>query len=132
MLEQLELGNMQTITIKKSVANWTKTEKEINIAGRLFDVKEFDIQGDCFVLKGLFDEKENELIALIKEAQTQSNKSHPLQHCFTKIANKVFYVENINWFNFSSSMKIAQNFITPIEEVFVSFCPELVAPPPKA
>jgi hypothetical protein len=67
MEEKLESRHLQTLTIPVKDFHWHDKNREIVVAGKMFDVKSIQRQGDQYIVTGLFDEAETELhIALEK------------------------------------------------------------------
>ena len=60
--DQLNTSSLQTITIPLSELHWLNNEKELLIAGKLFDVKSYTITNNTITLTGLYDNKEDELV----------------------------------------------------------------------
>ena len=63
MTERLENEELQEITIEFHKARWVKQGKEIWVGNRLFDVKETRRDGSKLILKGLYDDREKQIIA---------------------------------------------------------------------
>ncbi len=61
MNEQLEKVSLLTINTNIADIKWIKKGKEVEIDGRLFDVKKFHITGSQIMLTGLYDEDEYQL-----------------------------------------------------------------------
>ena len=75
MLEKLEESHMQIIHVNAKDLNWIKKNKEINVDGKMFDVKYFSIENNIYSLTGLFDEEESALNKLLEDDFNQENKS---------------------------------------------------------
>lgn len=79
MKEKLEYASLQTITFKKSEFKWVKKNKEIIIAGQLFDVKSIAIKKDEIIVTGLFDDDENKLEQVFSSVMHQKkNETTPI------------------------------------------------------
>ncbi len=61
MNERLEKAALHTITANIADVKWIKKNKEVEIHGRMFDIKHFEINGSQITLTGLYDEEEHEL-----------------------------------------------------------------------
>ena len=131
MLEKLEAGNTETIFVKKSSIRWIRPGKEVEINGKMFDVKNVVIHQDYYELKGLFDEKEAMLIVVLKKLQHQPN-NNPGHIAFAKVNAAVLFFENIKEFNFSTFSISGDLFANSGVTALLSFSSELVSPPPKA
>ncbi len=62
MEERLEKASLQTITVKKNAFSWIKINKEIEVGGKLFDVKSHYSRNNEVVFKGIFDDDEKKII----------------------------------------------------------------------
>ena len=131
MLEKLEEGNTETIFVKKSNIRWIRPGKEVEIEGKLFDVKNVVIHDNYYELKGLFDEREALLMTAIKKLQHQPHNS-PAQFAFAKINAAVLFLDKINEFNYSTVSIAINLFANTGETALMSFTSELVSPPPEA
>lgn len=87
MKEKLEREELQEIRVLARSIQWIKSGKECMINNRMFDVKEMDASGDSVVLKGLYDDKEKEIVARmesistpIHQDQERSNTIYQLTH----------------------------------------------------
>lgn len=131
MLEALEGANITTITIKKDAVKWIRQGREIEINGKLFDVRNFSKAGEYYTVNGLYDEKEALLVAALKKVQQHTQNENPVQHGFIKIATTVLFFENIKDFNFLLPANKNIKFGISARNNFFSFYPELTSPPPK-
>lgn len=61
MNERLEQASLYTITADSKEVRWIKKDKEAEVQGRLFDVKNFYTDGNTIVLTGLYDDDEHKL-----------------------------------------------------------------------
>ena len=131
MLEKLETANIETIHVKKAVIKWIRYGKEIEIYGKLFDVKDWTEDGESYTIKGLYDEKEARLMTVGKKVQEQSNSSNPTQQRLAKITSVVLFFETIKDLNFETGVINNTPFCIIGQKEFLSFCPQLLSPPPK-
>ena len=60
--DQLNTTSLQTVTIPLSELHWLNNEKELLIAGKLFDVKSYFFTNNTVTLAGLYDNNEDELV----------------------------------------------------------------------
>ena len=130
-LEKLEARNIETIHVKKAAVKWIRPGKEIEINGKLFDVKSLSEDGESYTIKGLYDEKEARLIAAEKKVQQQSHNNSPAQQALAKITAPILFFEKIKDFTFQSGIIIKSKFSVSNQKDFLSYCPELLSPPPK-
>jgi hypothetical protein len=63
MTERMENEELQEITIECHKVRWVRQGKEIWAGNRLFDVKETRTDGSRLILKGLYDDREKEIIS---------------------------------------------------------------------
>jgi hypothetical protein len=75
MKEKLELTSVQSITVDPADITWVKKDKEAIINGQLFDIKSISITGNKLVLKGLFDNEEDQLISDLKNSVNQQKEN---------------------------------------------------------
>lgn len=73
--EKFKKKNLQTITVSATAVYWVKPEKEILVAGKLFDVKYYTKNDDCIFLTGFFDDKEDRLVQQIVKLALQKSQS---------------------------------------------------------
>jgi hypothetical protein len=84
--EQLEKQALQTITVPMAGLIWLKKGKEALINGKLFDVKTYAVSGSKLLLKGLYDETEDNICKQIKELEKhEKNTSAPFQSLLIKL-----------------------------------------------
>lgn len=118
----------QTISLKPEDIKWIKISKEIEINGKLFDVKSFKVTGDKVVFNGFFDSKEDKLVKLGKAAEQQKNKSQNQQLAkFLFLPNfkePVSFIVQNNW------QTVLSQFPKYTESIAdISF--PIASPPPK-
>lgn len=65
---------LEVVTVKAKEVNWVKPGKEIQVGGKLFDVKSFKLIGSNIVFTGFFDSKEDKLLRHAREIQQQKSK----------------------------------------------------------
>jgi hypothetical protein len=83
MKEQLENSLVQTILIAENKVHWIKPGKEINIDGKLFDIRFFYLKNGYYHFTGLFDEEETALINDLKNnLHTPDKQNVPLLGAF--------------------------------------------------
>lgn len=90
--ERLEKNHLQTIYIARANLHWTKAGKEICIDNKLFDVKEYHVNGDELIVKGLFDEEETALAQQLNQLQNQQKaKEGILLIKYFQLLNQTFF-----------------------------------------
>lgn len=73
MLHRMEKESLQTLQLKKGELVWFKKNKELLIDGKLFDVKSIRFENEMAIIKGLYDNKEDELVYYIRNHQNKKN-----------------------------------------------------------
>jgi hypothetical protein len=131
MMEELEAKNLTAIIIKKSSLKWTRTGKEIEINGNLFDVDDISIKGDSCIIKGLYDEKEEALLQTIKKSQQESPYNKPLQLLISKVFSHVLFIEDKKVTQPTGALAFFKNYYSFNSVHFSSFSSALNGPPPK-
>ena len=126
-LERLEKASLQTISIPLSKLVWEKKNREVNIDGELFDVKNFSVNGSEVVLTGLYDKKETAIKNFLK-GQCGSFFDSVIgllliAQCFAAIS-----FAGLTFF-FYACLKKRTGFF---KENILSFYYQLISPPPKA
>ncbi|HEU4633136.1 MAG TPA: hypothetical protein VFS22_04080, partial [Flavisolibacter sp.] len=65
--EKLEQAFLETIVLQRDQFYWEEEGKEISIGGRMFDVKSFLIKEGCFIITGIFDDKETAIHTMLSK-----------------------------------------------------------------
>jgi len=73
MLEKLESEKLHVITLENHNLQWEQEGKELMIAGRMFDVKNFELHGDKLIVYGLFDDEETMLYQQLENSHAGNN-----------------------------------------------------------
>lgn len=85
MEERMERSALHTIHASVQNIVWVKPGKEVEVGGRLFDVKSFTISGNTITLTGLYDHEEQVLKSdLLKLFSDKKNSTTPLSHLVLK------------------------------------------------
>jgi hypothetical protein len=132
MEERLETSLLQTITVDQEDFQWVKKNKEINIGGRLFDVKSFKIYGNKLVVTGLYDDDENQLKeSITRVIHRKSGESFPVSQLIVK------FIFNSEWYKtplmtISSFSKEIQTIYSRYSEAIVTKFPSINTPPPNS
>ena len=90
MEERLENASLKTILLKKDAFTWVKMNSEIEIKGKLFDVKSYKVLNDEILFTGLFDEDEDAIkkkIDLLTSKNKQTN--FPIQKLLKVLLSSV-------------------------------------------
>ncbi len=129
MLEKLEEGSLETLTLKEGSFHWYKKGKEIMVNGRLFDVKRIKKQEDKILITGLYDEKEDELnLTLLKllDTRKQSSKQQVIIKILTQqLFIQEFVVRSATQYSFRASR------FQPFEEKLVKLSMPTLDHPPR-
>lgn len=83
MLEEMEAGNLQTISLSIHELPGASVSDELVIRGRYFDVEDHWQQGDTILLRGIFDERETAL-------RNQLDQADPFKNFKADLARSVF------------------------------------------
>jgi hypothetical protein len=88
MEKRLETTMLHTIILNKAAVKWIRQEKEVEINGRLFDVKKISTTDNIITITGLFDEEEqlleNKASGLLK---SKSNDNFPFSQLLIKFVS---------------------------------------------
>jgi hypothetical protein len=61
MMENLEIRYLTTLQIPEESFRWYKQDREIQIDGKMFDVKSLELKNGLYHVSGLYDDEETEL-----------------------------------------------------------------------
>lgn len=102
MKEKLEREELQLITVLRSSVRWVRPSKECLVNDRMFDVKEMTTSGDSVILRGLFDDKEKEIIARlgsfsapVKHEKDRSGTIYQITHLVLECTETGFPANNV-------------------------------------
>jgi len=130
MLEQLEAKNLTTVMVRKTNVKWIRENREIEINGKLFDVKEITEQGNNYLIRGLYDEKEALLLHTLKKAQ-QSSGNRPVHQLVSKILSGTLFFEPKTELLQKQPILLSLKYQLYNNSNLTSWCPALSGPPPK-
>jgi hypothetical protein len=105
MKEKLEREELHEVRISKSSIRWVKAGKECMINNRMFDVKDQTASGDSVVLRGLYDDKEKEIIARMESVSTPLHQDQERSNTIYQITHLVFDVTEQPFFSIRIPMK---------------------------
>jgi hypothetical protein len=132
MEEHLENASLRTITVDIGSIQWVKKNKEVTIAGKLFDVRSFTIAGDKITLTGLYDKDEDILNEQLKSFVQQKNGANtPLNHVVFNLLFPPLYTNTAAPFTQSPWQVVTQDFIPYREEKIPCKYLSILSPPPK-
>jgi hypothetical protein len=129
MEEALEQKQLTTLSVSLHDIQWIEKGKECVIAGKLFDVKKMERNGDEMILTGLFDEKEKSIkdqISTISKKQNSSKQQVAAVKLFSVCAvtsELVEVPEPVSLIHNSCFPIFTQTYLTPSLSI--------VAPPPR-
>lgn len=132
MEEKLEVASLQTITVSVSDFVWLKKGKEILVNGKMFDVKSHQINGGKITFTGLYDDKEKELAATVKNAFTTKKDSNaPFGQTAIKLLFQPLFTQS---FSFSFQLPYKNNTVVfpAFSEAAVSSPLDCLLHPPRA
>lgn len=81
MHELLEKSSLQTVTIPDADINWIHPNEEIYVEGKLFDIKSCTYIDGYYILTGLYDKEETELVKEFQHS-TQQNSGTDTESLF--------------------------------------------------
>jgi len=129
--QRFETEPLETVTLKATSVDWVKAGKEIQIDGKLFDIKSFEIKGSNIVFTGFFDSKEEKLLRHARAIEQQKNKSdNPLSQYVAKFIFLPNYKEHIT-FSIQNSWQFIVSSFPFYSESISNISYPAVAPPPK-
>jgi hypothetical protein len=130
--EQLGNASLRTITVDIGAIHWVKENKEVIIAGKLFDVRSFTIEAGRITLTGLYDQDEDILNEQIKSFVQQKNGMNaPLSQVVFNLLFPPLYNSTAETFAQNPWKLITINFIPYQEEKIPSKYLSILSPPPK-
>jgi hypothetical protein len=126
MLRNLKEDQVTTIHIPEKDFKWFEENREIQVDGKMFDVKSIQLIDGIYEVTGLFDEMETELNAMLedlhKDAKSNQDKTFNIfQVCLGLISETPFvpnniqqhlYPEKIN-FELYNNMLVSKGFFNP-------------------
>lgn len=129
--QRLKTEVIETITVDAEKIDWIETGKEIQVDGKLFDVKSFKISGNHIVLTGFFDSKEVKIVNHIVDIEQQKSKSgSPINQLVVKFLFLPNYKESTTFSIQNNWQIIVSQFPVYTESLSIMPYPA-VAPPPK-
>ena len=131
MNERLKSDGLVSVSIQKNEIRWIRPGKEIEINGKLFDVKNITEQNGFYIVKGLFDEKEDGIESALKKFQQPQGPS-PYNNIISKISFPPLYTEDVNDDVLFLPHAQIKKYFSYDQNEFISYDPELAAPPPRA
>ncbi len=131
MKEKLENASLQCIIAKEGNYRWVKFNKEIEIDGRLFDVKHFSKKDGQTYFTGLYDYQEDLVKKKMRDLVNKDNKNNlPQQQLLKFLFNPAI---NINdQFVFDRSVLFTKNEYGIFEEEIVFRPFQCFTPPPNS
>ncbi|GBL35685.1 hypothetical protein EMGBS15_12800 [Filimonas sp.] len=119
----------ETITLQFSLKKWIAVKQtksnEIEIDGKLFDVRSVEIEGNLVSVKGFYDTKEDKLCAISKDLK---RKGTDLEK--NNAGNSVLYFEEPFHYSFFKALVEPMMYETVSHAFFTSFL-QKDSPPPK-
>jgi hypothetical protein len=132
MEERLENASLRTITVDVGSILWVKKNREVIIAGKLFDVRSFTLAGGKITLTGLYDKDEDILNEQMKSFVQQKNGANtPLNQVVFNLLFPPLYNNTADAFAQRPWQVITHDFIPYREEKIPSKYLSILSPPPK-
>ena len=132
MEERLEQLPVQTISLPLEGVSWIRGGKEVVVEGKLFDIQSYTVSGNKIILRGLFDNDEDHVVAKMNDAihKNKDGNSTPLHALALKFFSQQVY-NDLVLFSINNSWKIVYTqqpfFTTSLTEEHCF----LAVPPPK-
>lgn len=131
MSERLEKTPLQTITADIAEVRWVKKNKEVEVHGRMFDVKKFQVNGNKITLTGLYDNEEHalkkELAGLHKQ---KKDNSAPIKQLVLKFLNASAINEIYSAVEFYTGKNTVKEYF-PYKDDLVNRFIRVITPPPN-
>lgn len=124
MKEKLEREELHEVMVLESSIQWVKSGKECMINNRMFDVKDLTASGDSVVLKGLYDDKEKEIVARLESISTPLHQDQERSNTIYQITHLVFDYTELPLLSIGVPMKNDFTHCPPS-----SLCLHFLAPP---
>ena len=132
MKERLEQGSIKTVSVDVVSIRWVRKNKEVLIAGKLFDVKSFCVEGDKINLTGLYDSDEDSLKEELENFTLQKarNNSRRGRRVLSVLLAPLYYhrTDQVNYSLWNSLNHTFNPF--PDKKIPVIYL-SIVSPPPR-
>jgi hypothetical protein len=129
--ERFKTELLVVVNLKASEVNWVKPGKEIQVGGKLFDVKSYKANGSNIVFTGFFDSKEDKLVRHARLIQQQKTKSdNPINQSVAKFLFLPIFKEPTG-FTIQNNWFFIFNVFPKYMESLSSIPYPTIAPPPK-
>ena len=130
MKEKLEEEMLHTITVPEAEVQWIRSEKEIRLEGKMFDIKFFYVRNGEYVFTGLYDEEETALNNYFEKNtdQNEAATNHVLSSLFKLLQS--IYADDI-----TETMPLADGPSTFCRLILKNTSPpfkDILTPPPQS
>ena len=131
MVAKLKQSMLCTISVKQEEAKWVKSNKEILVNGRLFDIKSIIKKGDLFVFKGLFDVDEDLLQKAIEDFHNRkNNEDSPIEQLIVKYLSSVAIHGNCEFLMIGFTICLPCPYSRYVQNASQQYL-SIISPPPK-
>ncbi len=130
MKEKLEQENLVRISVDKQKQQW-KTDHEMLIDGKMFDVHAVEEMNGQLLVTGLFDEIETDIDNQLKSLHQQSTNSQEKQALQAFFQTILFYNDLAPFTSEINEWTIARKFNLFIQAEHLPFSPGKFTPPPE-
>ncbi len=131
MSAKLKQNRLSTLIIKQDDIKWVKTNKEILVNGRLFDVNSIIKKADCFEITGLFDGDEDLLQKEITDLHHRKNNGDsPISQLLIKYLSFDGFFHESDFSFVTVTLSIRCFYSTYTGNVIQQLLP-VISPPPK-
>lgn len=123
--EKLDEDFLETISVSIDDIEW-KNKKEASIHGRMFDIKFCKLQGEKYILTGLFDDKETGINDILKKKVSGSSGSF-----INLLIIGQSFVATLHLIGFPFLFSFSK-LLSPFKNAYSFYFKELLSPPPKS
>lgn len=128
--EKLESASLRCISLTSGAFKWVKENKEIEINGRLFDVKHYTQKDGKMYFTGLYDYEEDLIKKQIADLCRNENKNNsPCEHLLQFLFNPA--IANNQEYIFLTIISVNENVYSLYKDVVYFTAQQILIPPPK-
>jgi hypothetical protein len=132
MLEKMEKEQLQTVRIPTKHIRWYKKNRELDIDGKMFDVKSIRQIGDTSIVTGLFDEDDTVLHETLTGIHEQKNKGNINALMLYQVCLGIIAEQNLlRNQSFSPNSKLVNSTFAHFKVNFLEIFLPCFSPPPE-
>jgi hypothetical protein len=130
IMEKLEEGHLQVISLHKTDYTWVKKGKEIKVGRDLFDVKEWKEADGKVFFTGIYDKEEKQLCNELEKMMDDGRQNSSEQNSFVKAFTQLTAIgHEISWQLHPFVIIIGNHHIYYKEKIAEIFFPVFIPPP---